>query len=86
MGTSKATATRSTERPESQRTSLAPAVTALLDHIAEDLAREYVRLMEGAAKAEGPERLPSPDEDQEARDVSRDLRQVQLRESAPGEH
>jgi hypothetical protein len=26
-----------------------PAVAALLDHIAEDLAREYVRLMENAA-------------------------------------
>jgi hypothetical protein len=86
VGRPKATATRSTARPESERTSLAPAVTALLDHIAEDLAREYVRLMEGAAKADGPERLPCPDEDQEARDASRDLRQVQLREPAPGEH
>lgn len=34
-----------------------PAVAALLDHIAEDLAREYVRLMENAAHegdADGP--------------------------------
>lgn len=30
--------------------SIAPAVAALLDHIAEDLAREYVRLMEHAAR------------------------------------
>lgn len=29
--------------------SIDPAVAALLDHIAEDLAREYVRLMEDAA-------------------------------------
>jgi len=29
--------------------SIDPAVAALLDHIAEDLAREYVRLMENAA-------------------------------------
>jgi hypothetical protein len=29
--------------------SIDPAVAALLDHIAEDLAREYVRLMEQAA-------------------------------------
>jgi hypothetical protein len=34
-----------------------PAMAALLDHIAEDLAREYVRLMESAAHegdADGP--------------------------------
>jgi hypothetical protein len=74
VGRPKATATRSTERFESQRTSLAPAVTAFLDHIAEDLAREYVRLMEGAAKADGPEGHPCSDEDQEACDASRDLR------------
>jgi hypothetical protein len=30
--------------------SIDPAVAALLDHIAEDLAREYVRLMEHAAR------------------------------------
>ncbi len=29
-----------------------PAVTALLDHLAEELAREYVRLMEKAANDE----------------------------------
>lgn len=28
------------------------AVTALLDHLAEELAREYVRLMENAARDE----------------------------------
>ena len=27
-----------------------PALTALLDHLAEELAREYVRLMEHAAR------------------------------------
>ena len=31
----------------------APALTALLDHIAEELAREYVRLMKAAAHDEG---------------------------------
>jgi len=31
-----------------------PAVAALLDHLAEELAREYVRLMERAAQAEQP--------------------------------
>jgi hypothetical protein len=36
------------ERP-GRSASLDPAVAALLDHIAEDLAREYVRLMESAA-------------------------------------
>lgn len=44
------------ERP-ARSASLDPAVAALLDHIAEDLAREYVRLMENAAHesdADGP--------------------------------
>jgi len=37
-----------------------PAVAALLDHIAEDLAREYVRLMERAAHLEdGVNRPPA---------------------------
>ncbi len=30
-----------------------PAMAGLLDHLAEELAREYVRLMEEAAKNEG---------------------------------
>ena len=85
MGSSKATA-KPTERPEGERRSLDPAVAALLDHIAEDMAREYVRLMERAADAGDHERLPSPNDDQEACDASRDLRPVQLREPAPGEH
>lgn len=33
-----------------QHVSIDPALAALLDHIAEDLAREYVRLMESAAQ------------------------------------
>jgi hypothetical protein len=37
------------ERP-GRPTSIDPAVAALLDHIAEDMAREYVRLMERAAE------------------------------------
>ena len=86
MGSSKATATKPRGRPETKRPSLDPAVTALLDHIAEDLAREYVRLMEPAAPASSHKRLPSPNDDQEACDASRDLRPVQLGEPAPGEH
>lgn len=39
----------SPERP-GPSASIDPAVAALLDHIAEDLAREYVRLMEHAAR------------------------------------
>jgi len=38
----------SREQP-ARSASIDPAVAALLDHIAEDLAREYVRLMESAA-------------------------------------
>lgn len=34
---------------------LNPAMTALLDHLAEELALEYVRLMEAAARASGPD-------------------------------
>ena len=51
------------ERP-GRPASIDPAVAALLDHIAEDLAREYVRLMEHAAQEGGTERLPR--EEQEA--------------------
>ena len=36
----------------------APGVTELLDHLAQELALEYVRLMEQAAEAEGA----TPDE------------------------
>ena len=32
----------------------APEIKALLDHIAVELAAEYVRLMEAAAQADGP--------------------------------
>ena len=47
--------------PEAQRVdqcqeceaSLAPSIRALLDHIAAELAEEYVRLMERAAEADG---------------------------------
>lgn len=35
-----------------------PAVAALLDHLAEELAHEYVRLMEQAARHD--ERAPTP--------------------------
>ena len=77
---------RAEELHESQRAPLGPGVTALLDHIAEDLAREYVRLMERAAQVDNTERPPSADEYQEALDAGSDLRQVQLREPAPREH
>ena len=45
--------------------SIDPAVAALLDHIAEDLAREYVRLMEHAAR-----------EDEAGESTSRDRREA----------
>ena len=87
MGSPKAMAVRSTARPYSRSTSIDPAVAALLDHIAEDLAREYVCLMEATADADPPKCLPSQeDEDQEAQDARSDLRPVQLREPAPREH
>ena len=86
VGSAKATATQSRGRFETERPSLDPGVTALLDHIAEDLAREYVHLMDHAATASSHDGLPSPDEDQEASHASRNLRPVQLGESAPGEH
>jgi hypothetical protein len=53
------------ERPPRRSTSTDPAVAALLDHIAEDLAREYVRLMEQAAQEDGTKR-PTQQEAQEA--------------------
>ena len=39
-----------------------PAVAALLDHLAEELAREYVRLMEQAARHDRPAPTPSRQE------------------------
>lgn len=42
-----------------------PTVAALLDHIAEDLAREYVRLMENAAH-EGDADVPTSRDRREA--------------------
>ena len=44
------------ERPD-RLASVDPAVAALLDHIAEDLAREYVCLMEHAGQEGGADRL-----------------------------
>ncbi|MFQ5514678.1 MAG: hypothetical protein ACE5FG_09585 [Myxococcota bacterium] len=40
---------RTSREGPGESASIDPAVAALLDHIAEDLAREYVRLMEQAA-------------------------------------
>ncbi len=40
-------------------TQFAPAIKALLDHIAVELAAEYVRLMEAAAQADDPSPVPS---------------------------
>lgn len=51
------------ERP-GRPPSIDPAVAALLDHIAQDLAREYVHLMEHAAQ-EGAD-LPQRQDRQEA--------------------
>ncbi len=62
MGRSKARAADGAEERPDLPASIDPAVAALLDHIAEDLAREYVRLMEHAAQEGGTERLPR-DED-----------------------
>lgn len=44
-----------------QGAALEPDISALLDHIAVELAAEYVRLMEAAADAEGC--FPSTDDD-----------------------
>lgn len=46
------------EQPPRRAASIEPAVAALLDHIAEDLAREYVRLMERSAQEGGNEHPP----------------------------
>ena len=50
-----------------------PAVRELLDHLAEELAAEYVRLMKAAAAASCRSEKTS---DQEERDESRDLRSI----------
>jgi predicted transcriptional regulator len=39
-----------------------PALTALLDHLAEELAREYVRLMEDAAQEAAAVLPPLPED------------------------
>lgn len=49
------------ERP-ARPASIDPAVAALLNHIAEELAREYVRLMEIAAHKDCAEASPSRDQ------------------------
>lgn len=38
-----------------------PALTALLDHLAEALAREYVRLMEDATREDAAVPIPPPE-------------------------
>jgi hypothetical protein len=43
-------------------TDAGPAVRALLDHLAEELAREYIRLMEAAAQADAPVLTSPPEE------------------------
>jgi len=65
VGRSKAMAVDAAEERPDRPASIDPAVAALLGHIAEDLAREYVRLMEHAAQGGGTERLPR-EEEQEA--------------------
>lgn len=62
--TAEAEVSTSRERP-GRSGSIDPAVAALLDHIAEDLAREYVRLMEHAAR-----------EDDAGESTSRDRREA----------
>jgi hypothetical protein len=53
------------ERGEQAKRSalLDPAVTELLDHIAVELAAEYVRLMETAAEAAAPSPTTDADDD-----------------------
>lgn len=68
MGAAKASAIAAIAPPEPEGdwSSLTnPAVTALLDHVAGELAREYVRLMENAAKAGEAEAPQSAGRDQE---------------------
>jgi hypothetical protein len=64
VGRSKTAAVKVGAAPErpGRRTSIDPAVAALLDHLAEDLAREYVRLMERAAQEERSDHPREPGE------------------------
>jgi hypothetical protein len=41
-----------TERPVESTERIDPALRALLDHVAAELAQEYIRLMQAAADAE----------------------------------
>lgn len=57
-----------------------PAVRDLLDHVAEELAKEYVRLMkEASLTATCPHVEPEKGKSHE----SRDIRPIQLRKPAP---
>lgn len=63
VGAAKASAIAPTAPPQPEEDWSAltnPAVTALLDHVAEELAREYVRLMKNAAAVdEAQDRRPA---------------------------
>ena len=61
-----------------------PAVRDILDHLADELAREYIRLLKQAA-ASRPARDP-PTNITQANDESRNLRTIQFREPAPRKH
>ena len=50
-----------TRTPRAQGATLEPDIAALLDHVAVELAAEYVRLMEAAAEADGCS--PTTDDD-----------------------
>lgn len=66
MGSAEAGAAPSTVPSEPERVwspRANPAVAELLDHVAEELAREYVRLMESAAEADGAEDRPTGERD-----------------------
>lgn len=45
----------------SSRKTLDPALRALLDHVAAELAREYIRLMEAAASSEAAAAMSATD-------------------------
>lgn len=55
-----------------------PQIRALLDHIAEELAREYIELMESS--------VASTITEEDSNEESGDLRQVQLGEPETGEY
>jgi hypothetical protein len=44
------------ERAEAQKPEFDDGLKSLLDHVARELAQEYIRLMEAAADKEKPER------------------------------